>query len=118
MNLLAKLFGRPTADAETWLDPTQLAALLATPAPPLVIDVRNPDEFTGPLGHIEAARNIPLNDIPAQSAALQAENRPLVLVCHTDRRSAAASRLLRDAGAQHVHVLRGGMVAWRAGQTP
>jgi rhodanese-related sulfurtransferase len=116
MNLLAKLFARPSTDTEAWLEPAQLAALLATQPPPLVIDVRNQDEFTGPLGHIADASNVPLTEIPTQSAALLAENRKLVLVCHTDRRSAAAARHLREAGARDVHVLRGGMVAWRTSQ--
>jgi len=40
------------------------------------------------------------------------KNRPVVLVCRTDRRSATAATLLRDAGFRDVGVLRGGMEQW------
>jgi rhodanese-related sulfurtransferase len=114
MSLLAKLFGRTTGETVTWLEAGELATLLNTEPPPLVIDVRGPSEFAGPLGHIDSARNIPLDQLPGQTADLLAEQRPLVLVCHTDRRSSAAAEHLRRAGGTEVAVLRGGMVAWRS----
>jgi rhodanese-related sulfurtransferase len=118
MSLLAKLLGRPTTEAVAWLETGELSTLLNSPAPPLVIDVRGPGEFTGPLGHIGDARNIPLDQIPAYTADLLGEGRPLVLVCHTDRRSAAAADHLRRAGGSDIAVLRGGMVAWRSRPMP
>ena len=117
MSLLARLLGRSTTEAVAWLETDELSALLNSPSPPLVIDVRGPAEFTGPLGHIDEAQNIPLDQIPAHTADLLGEQRPLVLVCHTDRRSAAAADHLRRAGGTDVAVLRGGMVAWRSGAT-
>ena len=114
MSFLAKLLSRPTTEAVAWLETDELSALLDGPSPPLVIDVRGPAEFTGPLGHIGEARNIPLDQIPAHAADLLGEQRPLVMVCHTDRRSAAAADHLRRAGGAEVAVLRGGMVAWRS----
>jgi rhodanese-related sulfurtransferase len=114
MNLLARLLGRTTTETVAWLEPDELSTLLNSPSPPMVIDVRGLGEFTGPLGHIEAARNIPLDQIPAYAADLSSEGRPLVLVCHTDRRSAAAADHLRRAGATDLAVLRGGMVSWRS----
>jgi len=113
-NILAKLLGRATAETVAWLEPDEFSALLTGPSPLLMIDVRGPAEFTGPLGHIAAARNIPLDQIPAQAVGLLSEKRPVVLVCHTDRRSSAAAEHLRCAGATSVAVLRGGMVAWRS----
>ena len=114
MSLLGKLLGRPTAGSVIWLETDELSALLNGPTPPLVIDVRGPGEFTGPLGHIEASENIPLDVIPARTEDLLARQRPLVLVCHTDRRSSAAAEHLRRAGGSEVAVLRGGMLAWRS----
>jgi rhodanese-related sulfurtransferase len=96
-----------------WIDPADLASRLAGPEAPLVVDVRGPEEFDGPLGHIEDARNIPLDRVPAEVPGLAAQQRPIVLVCHTDRRSAAAAAHLRGVGIANVAVLRGGMVAWR-----
>jgi rhodanese-related sulfurtransferase len=114
MSLLARLLGRPTMEGVVWLETDELSALLNSPTPPLVIDVRGPAEFTGPLGHIDEAQNIPLDQIPARTADLLGKQLPLVLVCLTDRRSAAAADHLRRAGGTEIAVLRGGMVAWRS----
>jgi rhodanese-related sulfurtransferase len=114
MNLLNKLLGRSAKDAVTWIKASELAGLLKTEAAPLVVDLREPGEFTGPLGHIDPAQNIPLGELPGRTADLMGDRRPLVLVCHTDRRSVAAAEHLRRAGREDIAVLRGGMVAWRA----
>jgi rhodanese-related sulfurtransferase len=114
MNLLAKLLGRRTADAVEWVETAELATLLKGTSPPAIVDVRGAGEFTGALGHIDSAVNIPLDELEAHTPELLAETRPLVMVCHTDRRSSAAAQHLRRAGRAEVAVLRGGMVAWRA----
>ena len=114
MSSLARFFGRSKDGMVIWLDTNDLSEMLAGPSPPLVIDVREPDEFTGELGHIHSARNVPLGQIPAQATALLAEQRPLVFVCHTDKRSAAAAQHLRLNGGASIAVLRGGMVAWQS----
>jgi Rhodanese-like domain len=44
--------------------------------------------------------------------------RCLVLVCRTDKRSATAARLLREAGFAHVAVLRSGMEQWNEERLP
>jgi uncharacterized membrane protein YdjX (TVP38/TMEM64 family)/rhodanese-related sulfurtransferase len=81
----------------------------------MVIDVRGRDEFTGPLGHIVTARNIPVTELDGRRAELAGlERTPIVLVCRTDRRSGAAARTLRAAGFTEVSVLRRGMEQWNA----
>ena len=111
MGLLSGLFGRRE---QGWVEVPWLREALVGEAPPVVVDVRNPDEFAGPLGHIDGAENIPLPVFEGRLAALAKEVRPVVLVCHTDRRSSVAASALRQAGGKDVSVLRGGMVAWRA----
>jgi uncharacterized membrane protein YdjX (TVP38/TMEM64 family) len=79
-----------------------------------VIDVRAVDEYLGELGHIPRSVNIPLAELPGRLNELQAmKQRPLVLVCRTDKRSAKAAALLRAAGFGRVEVLKGGMEQWR-----
>jgi rhodanese-related sulfurtransferase len=117
MSLVDKLFGRTTAEPVKWLETNELAELLSNSSPPLLIDVRGPGEFTGALGHIETAENIPLDELPAHTARLLEAHRPLVLICHTDRRSAAAAAHITRAGGTEVAVLRGGMVAWRSSRS-
>jgi hypothetical protein len=52
---------RKPAEGVSWIDPAALADAMAHDSPPSVIDVRRPDEFTGPLGHIAGAVNIPVD---------------------------------------------------------
>ena len=81
----------------------------------LLLDVRPAADFTGEQGHIASARNVPLEDLPANLAELEEyKTRPLRLVCRTDRRSAQAARLLQDAGFTDARIIEGGMTAWRA----
>jgi rhodanese-related sulfurtransferase len=67
------------------------------------------------MGHIAGARNVPLEELPARLAELQAHKaRPIRILCRTDRRSAQAARLLDEAGFTDALVIQGGMTAWRA----
>lgn len=84
-----------------------------------IIDVRGPDEFTGSLGHIATARNIPVTELNRRLAELAGlERTPIVLVCRTDKRSAAAAQTLRSAGFLQVSVLRRGMEQWNEAGLP
>jgi rhodanese-related sulfurtransferase len=77
----------------------QLAARLKEAQGIAVIDVRGPDEFMGPLGQIREARNLPLTELPRHLQALESlTEKPIVLVCRTDKRSASAAALLGEAG--------------------
>ena len=111
---LSRLFRRP-ASAPIWVEPAELRRWLAGEGAPILVDVRGPDEFDGPLGHIKGARNIPLAELPGYTKDLAAEGRALVMVCLTDKRSSQAAAELVAAGLRHVAVLRGGMKAWREG---
>jgi len=81
----------------------------------LMLDVRSAADFVGEQGHIAAARNIPLDELPARLAELQDhKQRPIRLLCRTDRRSTQAARMLAEAGFIDAQVIQGGMTAWRA----
>lgn len=103
--------------ASARVEVTDLKRRLDAGEPITVVDVRGPDEFTGPLGHIREARNLPVDELPDRAAELgHLVRRPVILVCRTDRRSARATEILRGAGFADVAVLRGGMEQWnRAG---
>ena len=78
-----------------------------------IIDVRGAEEFVGPLGHIPGARNFPVGELPQRLPELAVlHDQPVVLVCRTDKRSANAAAMLRDAGFSKIRVLRGGMEQW------
>jgi uncharacterized membrane protein YdjX (TVP38/TMEM64 family)/rhodanese-related sulfurtransferase len=114
MAFLPRLIRRLKGSTAEWLSTSDLRLRLRSGMALTIVDVRNPDEFAGPLGHIAGARNLPLNDLPARMGELAgARKRPIVLVCKTDKRSAKAAEMLRSAGFPDVQLLRGGMEQWQ-----
>jgi uncharacterized membrane protein YdjX (TVP38/TMEM64 family)/rhodanese-related sulfurtransferase len=100
-------------EATTWTEPDALHRQIESGRPLTVLDVRGADEFTGPLGHIAGAVNIPLGELDRRLDELRSKaNGDVAVVCRTDRRSAAAQAMLRNAGFKKVAVLRGGMERW------
>ena len=78
-----------------------------------IVDVREPSEYSGPLGHIRGATLIPLGELGARASEL-ARERPVVAVCRSGARSAQACVILQRAGFTDVANLAGGMLRWRA----
>lgn len=97
----------------TWIEVEEFRRQMDCALGQTVIDVRGRDEFAGPLGHIVGARNLHVDELPTRLTEINAlKDKPVTLVCLTDRRSANAAVLLRDAGFGDVNVLRGGMKEW------
>jgi len=101
--------------AGVWeIDPHGLEELTGAPEGTVqILDVREPGEFTGPLGHIGRAVLIPLGEL-AERAGELSSNRPVVAVCRAGGRSAQATVILQKAGFKEVANLTGGMLRWRA----
>jgi len=78
-----------------------------------ILDVREPDEFKGPLGHIAGAILIPLGELAGRLGELK-RDRPIVTVCRAGSRSAQAITILMQNGFTEVANLTGGMLRWRA----
>jgi sulfur dioxygenase len=78
-----------------------------------VIDVREPAEYTGALGHIPGAELIPLGELASRVGQIPTDL-PLITVCRAGGRSAQATVILRKAGVERVANLAGGMLRWRA----
>jgi rhodanese-related sulfurtransferase len=91
--------------------PAELAARLATPDAPLVVDVRTDTEWKG--GHIEDALHIVLDDLEEELERVP-RDRELVVTCRSGYRSSTAASLLQRAGHERVTDLAGGMDAWNA----
>jgi uncharacterized membrane protein YdjX (TVP38/TMEM64 family)/rhodanese-related sulfurtransferase len=116
--LLPRLIGR-LRRSFAWIGVNELKRRLDSGDAVAVIDVRGPDEFTGALGHIATARNIPIAELDGRLAELAGlERAPIVLVCRTDKRSAAAAHTLHAAGFSQVSVLRQGMQQWNEAGLP
>ena len=95
----------------------ELAALLEGPNPPRLIDVREPTEWTGELGHIAGAELMPLGTVQANAAKLRGETREIISICKMGGRAMQAAQLWAQQGLT-VRVLQGGMTAWNAERLP
>jgi rhodanese-related sulfurtransferase len=89
------------------------AALAASRGTVRIVDVREPDELTGDLGHIAGVAPVPLGTLAARAARWD-RGADIVLVCRSGGRSARAAELLAAAGFRRVMNLAGGMLAYRA----
>jgi glyoxylase-like metal-dependent hydrolase (beta-lactamase superfamily II)/rhodanese-related sulfurtransferase len=95
------------------ISPSELAVMLAYAEPPLVLDVREPEEFVGDLGHVEGSLLVPLDSLAARLPKLAGySDQTVVVVCRSGARSATASAILKEAGFADVLNLDGGMLAW------
>ena len=82
-----------------------------------LIDVREPAEFDGPLGHVPGARLLPLATLASCLDELR-RDQPLVTLCRSGARSAQAALQLGRAGFDNVANLAGGMLRWQAERLP
>ena len=97
----------------------QVQALLDTVPPPVLVDVREPDEYTGELGHISGSILIPLKDLPSRAAELEGYHaRPVVAICRSGVRSTTAAAILTGLGFEQVFNLKGGMLDWNNQNLP
>jgi rhodanese-related sulfurtransferase len=108
MNLLQSLFGPPLPS----LNPLELDAKLKDPKRPLLLDVRQPEEFRS--GHIPGAKLIPLGELSQRLKELP-KNKEIVCVCASGSRSRSATKMLIGEGYNALNM-NGGMMMWsRAG---
>ena len=85
--------------------------------PPMIVDVRRPDEFA--TGHVPGARNIPHNEIAARLHELGGkQHEEVVVYCESGRRAAIAQGILEQAGFTQVRHLEGDMQSWRKRNLP
>jgi len=97
--------------------PEDLAHQLKSDRPPVVIDVRDPDEYRD--GHIEAATNISRGFLEFRvGTAVSDPATPVVLYCQTGLRSLLAAKALKELGYQTVINLQGGYQKWAQSGLP
>ena len=93
------------------------ATLLINKDDALVLDVRQPAEAAA--GKIVNSKNIPLADLDARVKDLEKwKSKPVIIVCASGSRSAAAVATLKKRGFEKVFNLSGGFGAWRQAGLP
>ncbi len=96
------------------IDPQELAGKLQEVK---LIDVRQPDEFTGDLGHIAGAELMVLDTLPDRLRDLPT-NQTIVFVCRSGGRSGRAAAFARQNGYEDTYNMSGGMLLWNELQLP
>lgn len=104
MNILQSLFGPPMPSVSA----EELNEKLKQPKRPLVLDVRQPEEFR--TGHIIGAKLIPLGELGRRMNELP-KDKEIVCVCATGSRSRSATKMLVRAGYNAIDM-KGGMMSW------
>jgi rhodanese-related sulfurtransferase len=89
---------------------TQLQSHLASPTPPLLLDVREPWEYQ--TAHIELSTLIPMNEIPGRAHQELDEDAPILVLCHHGARSLSVAAWLRQQGFSQAQSVSGGIDAW------
>jgi glyoxylase-like metal-dependent hydrolase (beta-lactamase superfamily II)/rhodanese-related sulfurtransferase len=101
------------------LAPAEVAARIVAADAPLLLDVREPEEFSGELGHIAGSRLIPLRELPERVGELgDNKNLDIVVICRAGARSTTAAALLTGMGFERVGNLKGGMLDWNDAHLP
>lgn len=95
----------PTIDAETF------TRELASPRPPIVLDVRPREAFEA--GHVPGASNVPVHEMARRVDELpRSRVARIVVIGDPGPRSAAAATWLALVGYVDVALLDGGFAAW------
>ncbi|MBI4207885.1 MAG: MBL fold metallo-hydrolase [Betaproteobacteria bacterium] len=97
----------------------EVGAMFASGNPPLLLDVREPNEYRGELGHIPGSVLMPLRELASRAAELDADRgRPIIAVCRSGVRSTTAAAMLYGLGFERVYNLKDGMVDWNDRKLP
>lgn len=85
-----------------------------------LVDVRDPKDFHGEIGHIPGSINIPLSELTSHMEGLCATGNILAVVCNTDKRSTKAVGQIRNAGLEddRIVLVMGGVQAWKRQNWP
>jgi rhodanese-related sulfurtransferase len=92
-----------------------IAERLASADPPVVLDVRNPSEWT--TRHIEGSINIPLGHLQERLDQIP-RNRPIAVHCAGGYRSSIAASILHQHGITNLTEMAGGLAGWDAAKLP
>ena len=78
----------------------------------VLVDVRNPDELTGPLGKIDGVINIPLPELEDRQGELEEyKDKEIIFICRSGRRSGIAADKFAEKGYK-AYSLEGGMIEY------
>ena len=84
---------------------------------PVVIDVREPNEFA--IEHIRGSKNVPLGSLVKQIKAFHSDKTaPILVYCKSGHRGAMGLTVLRMLGYKNARSIYGGIVGWKTAGFP
>ena len=94
------------------LTPRDVSARLNAGTPTVLIDVREPQEFT--ICRIEGSELMPMNTVPAELQRLEslADAGDIITICHHGVRSLQVVAWLREHGISNCYSMAGGIDRW------
>ncbi|MBI5505851.1 MAG: molybdopterin-synthase adenylyltransferase MoeB [Deltaproteobacteria bacterium] len=99
------------------LSADEVQRLCDGPQPPLLLDVREKDEYRD--GHLKGALSLSRGFLEMQvEGQAPDKSRPIVAYCQSGMRSLLAGRILKEMGYADVRSLSGGYGAWKNGGFP
>jgi rhodanese-related sulfurtransferase len=104
----------PAFDAPA-LSAADLKAALAGAKPPVLVDIRDPEEYAS--FHVSEALSVPLDELATWVKKAPA-GREIVILDHAGHQAPVAARVLHHAGRSDLRRLDGGILKWQASGLP
>jgi molybdopterin/thiamine biosynthesis adenylyltransferase/rhodanese-related sulfurtransferase len=98
------------------VDAPRAHELLESAEPPLLVDVRELDEWSE--GHLPGAIHVPRGNLESRIERAADRTRPIILSCQSGNRSVFAAKTLADLGYENVVSLAGGYTDWKRNGYP
>lgn len=92
------------------LAPAEVLELLRSPEPPVLLDVREPDELRAS-GWIPGSIHVPMGEVRERIDEFD-KSRPMVIYCASGARSFGVGTYLIENGFENVANLSGGIFSW------
>lgn len=113
ISLLFSVNACAQVDSEKSITNQEFRQLLEDNPTQIILDVRTPQELSGPLGKIDNAINIPVQELNQRINELDKyKDKEIIIICRTQNRSSVAVDILSKYGFSAKCVL-GGMTEYR-----
>lgn len=98
------------------ISPAQASKMLKAKKPPVIIDIRTPEEFAK--GHLEGAKLVNYRKDFKKNLAKFDRNKTYIFHCQSGGRSTHSLSIWKKLGFKNVHHLKSGYLGWAEARFP